>query len=159
AGDLGVGADGTTNPGQLSGDIRYVIHEANQPANRGSTINFRSIPNGRVILSHGELQIQQDMTIVGVGSGSLDITSLGTSRIFHITPPNATVLISAMTISDGNASPNNSAVPGNQGGNIFNSGNLTLVDDLVTNGLAEGGAPGMGLPQGSGGGIYNAFNA
>ena len=49
--------------------------------------------------------------------------------------------ISGLTITDGNAkpAPNNS---GNQGGDIFNSGTLTLTNDVVSNGVATGNVDG-----------------
>src|SRR5437899_3044283 len=39
-GDAGIGANGTTADGQLAGDIRYVINQADLLVNKGSTITF-----------------------------------------------------------------------------------------------------------------------
>src|SRR5437660_791311 len=52
--------------------------------------------------------------------------------------------------------PANTGAAGDQGGDIFNSGNLTLIADVVSNGLALGNAGG---PDGRGGAIFNATQA
>src|SRR3954447_20964283 len=61
--DSGLGANGTTNPGQTQGDIRYVFKEASKAANAGSTINFGV--TGFINLTLGELPIQQPTTVTG----------------------------------------------------------------------------------------------
>jgi hypothetical protein len=58
--DFGIGS-GTT------GDIRYCINQADQPANLGSTITFGAVPGGVITLTR-ELQISQNMTIQGPGA-------------------------------------------------------------------------------------------
>ncbi|MGH7223253.1 MAG: hypothetical protein ACRELF_08495, partial [Gemmataceae bacterium] len=149
AGDAGTGSG-------LTGDIRYCIDQADQVANSGSTITFDPsfLTSNRVItLTHGELEIADNMTIAGPGAGSLTISGGGNSRVFNVTAQNATVTINDLTIANGNASPANIGAPGNQGGDIFNGGILTLNNDVVENGLAFGNPVG---PQGRGGGIFNA---
>ncbi len=146
-GDAGTGSG-------LSGDIRYCINQAN--LNPGSTIQFST--TGTILLSNGELPIKVDMTIQGPGTGpkSLQIWGNGgggASRVFDITSSAATVTISNLTIANGNAEVANTPVPGNQGGDIFNGGNLTLINDVVTNGFANGT---VGGPIGRGGAIFNA---
>ena len=160
AGDTGVN---TSIPGQASGDIRYCITQADQPVLPGSTITITfaadvvgtTTPLTNITLTQGELQINQSMTITGPGAANLTISGgagATQSRIFDITSQTATVVISGLTITNGNGkpAPNDS---GNQGGDIFNSGILTLSNDVVSNGLAAGAASG---PEGRGGGIFNA---
>ena len=125
----------------LTGDIRYAITQANN--NPGSTITFSSSLSGQSInLTQGELQISASTTITGLGASQLTISGFdpisgNDFRVFDITSSQAMVTISGLTITDGNASP---AVnfPGNQGGNIFNAGNLTLTKDIISNGLSFG---------------------
>ncbi len=152
AGDAGVGS-GTT------GDIRYCIDKADLTANAGSTIQFdtKAIGSNTITLSHGELEISDNMTITGPGASSLTISAKNSngaaSRIFNITAPQAVVTIAGLTISDGNGSPTTATLQGNQGGDIFNGGTLTLTNDVVQNGHVLGA---VGGPPARGGGIFNA---
>jgi Putative Ig domain len=162
-GDAGFGDDGTMNVGQTGGDIRYIITQANQLINKGSTINFDlagiggntinlNAGTGGVGTGQGELQITQDTIINGPGALNLTISGANTSRVFDITSQIETVSITGLTITAGDAKPAPGNA-GNQGGNIFNSGNLTLTNDVISNGLSHGNAVG---PQGRGGAIFNA---
>src|SRR5262249_40420047 len=130
--------------------------------NAGSTIVFNTAKaSSLIVLSQGELRLSQNMTITGPGAGALTITgtsATGASRVFE-TNAGVTVSISGLTISGGNASPffvpfGTSNTPGNQGGDLFNGGNLTLTDDVVQNGLAQGDGT-----DALGGGIFNAQGA
>ena len=161
-GDSGAG---TSTPTSIEGDIRYVISQTNQAFYAGSTIQFNVSKTGAVITLSGlgELKISQNTTIIGPGASSLTIdgnagnvngvsTNPEGTRVFNITSQSETVSISGLTITDGNAkpAPNNS---GNQGGDIFNSGTLTLTNDVVSNGVATGNST---IFEGRGGGIFNA---
>ncbi len=157
-GDSGAGSG-------LAGDIRYCINQAN--LNKGSTITFDTAKlfgnsgTGTITLNHGELPIKVDMTIQGSSSGPSVVTisgagSAGSSRVFDISSSAATVTISDLTITGGNAEVANTKITGNQGGDIFNGGNLTLINDVVSNGTSSGQ---IGGPNGRGGAIYNAEGA
>jgi hypothetical protein len=166
-GDSG-GAQGTQS-GQFSGNLRWCINQADLPANTGSTISFdQSVftPNTATTigLSNGELAISNSMTITNAGGPSTIIISgtdgvvapngnLSGSRVFDIIPSQVTVSINGLTITGGNGNVAYTSLPGNQGGDIFNGGNLTLNDDIVSNGLSQGL---VGGPPGRGGGIFNA---
>src|SRR5262249_24171877 len=66
------GDAGTASVPGVSGDIRYVIAQAN--AHPASTITFDTTGTGPTInLTHGELAITADMVIQGPGSGALAI--------------------------------------------------------------------------------------
>ncbi len=158
AGDAGVGS-GTT------GDIRYCISQANVNTNAGATIVFNTaaIGTNQITLTHGELEISNDMTLTGPGAGSLTISGDATgstptagtiaSRVFNVITPQAHVTIAGLTISGGNGSPSRSATPGNQGGDIFNGGQLILQNDVIQTGFVLGV---VGGPAARGGGIFNA---
>ncbi len=157
-------ANGAGQTGPFSGDLRWCIFQADQPVNAGSTIVFdmKALNTNTITLQFGELQISKgtasNPTVIqgpGPDPSALSISGGGISRVFNITSQTAYVSISELTITDGNASP---AIlpgnpPGNQGGDLFNSGNLTLTNVIVENGLAHGTPVG---PQGRGGGIFNA---
>ncbi len=169
-GDAGV-SDGvmTTKNGvqaDYGGDFRYVLSETNTQFYAGSTILFDTSATGinsNIIklnsgdgngngTNQGELKISQSTTITGPGELSLTISGNNQSRVFNITSQSAIVSISGLTITKGDArpAPNNS---GNQGGDIFNSGTLTLMGDIVSAGVAAGNGVD---PIGEGGGIFNA---
>ena len=149
---------------QFSGDLRYCITQADLPQNAGSTITFSGSLNNTLTLEQGELPISQNMTIAGPGSSTLTISGgfipvtqanpFGSpgSRIFDITSNTARVSISGLTLTQGNASPFQSLTPGNQGGDLFNGGQLTLNNMVIENGMSQGI---IGGPPGRGGGIYN----
>ena len=85
----------------------------------GETITFSSKLRGHTItLTSGELDITQDLTIDGPGAGQLAVSGDDSSEVFNI-GSGATVTISGLTITDGNAS---------DGGGIANAGTLTLED-------------------------------
>ncbi|MHB1426202.1 MAG: choice-of-anchor Q domain-containing protein [Gemmataceae bacterium] len=154
---VNLGGDVGKSSGTLTGDIRYCVEQAD--LNPGSTITFdtAAIGSNTIQLSHGELQVAVNMTITGPGANSLTISGTdgkgGASRVFDITSSAATVAISGLTIANGNANVYYTSVPGNQGGDIFNAGTLTLTNDVVQNGLSQGL---VGGPPGRGGGIFNA---
>ena len=147
-----------SDPTGLSGDLRYVINQADKVVNAGSTIVFNNnlLAGKTITLGNNELQISENMTITGLGSGVLTVSGNNVSRVFDITSQNAIVTISGLTITGGNANPATANFAGNQGGDIFNSGTLTLIADVVSNGVASGVIQG---PDGRGGGIFNATGA
>ncbi len=160
-GDNG-GALGTQS-GQSSGNLRWCINQADLPANSGSAISFDQTvfdpsKTTTIVLNNGELAISNNMTITNAGgSNSIVISGSssngGASRVFDIIPSSVTVSITGLTITNGNGNVYNTTLPGNQGGDIFNGGNLTLTNDVVENGTSVGT---VGGPAGRGGGIFNA---
>lgn len=87
----------------------------------------------------GDLDITEDLTIIGAGSASTWISGNYSDRIFHIFWP-VTVAISGVEIIQGNA---------DLGGGILNYGTLTLTDTAFSENNATNG----------GGGLYNASAA
>jgi len=92
----------------------------------------------------GAVLIETNMSIVGAGAGKTTITTsipadrtTAGSRIFDIQTVSQTpvVTISGVTITGGTANENNGAF----GGDILSAGDLTLVDDWISNGFACSG--------------------
>ncbi len=142
---VNLAGDAGASTGALSGDIRYCITQADQPANAGSTITFdtKAIGSNTITLSKGELAISDNMTIQGPSASSLTISGGNSSRIFDITSTTAVVTISGFTISDGSAPIDSDGIY--IGGGIYNSGSLTVSDSALSDNSANT----------SGGGIYN----
>ncbi len=146
--------------GPTSGDLRWCIEQAD--LNPGSIIQFDptvfpSSANTTIPLSQGELQISASMDIQGPGANTVTVSGTdgkgGASRVFDITNNTSAVTISGLTITGGNANVGYTPIAGNQGGDIFNGGNLTLQNDVVSNGFSIGN---VGGPVGRGGAIFNA---
>src|SRR5215471_15694384 len=115
---VNLGGDAGTNTGAFSGDIRYCIDQADQPANAGSTITFdtTAIGSNLITLSKGQLVISDNMTITGPGASKLTLSGNQSSRVFGITATTAKVTISGLTISGG----------------IANNGSLTVSDSTLS---------------------------
>ena len=104
---------------------------------------------GTITLTNGELQITQNVNVIGPGSTLLTISGSSTSRIFSI---NAGVnsSISGLTIANGKVPLPDSGYPRNCfGGGVYNGGN-TIINNCVISNNASGGNG-----QGLGGGVYN----
>jgi|GEM_PF-759288 len=124
--------DGDFSEGNLS------LREAIATAESGDTISFDSDLSGSTInLSLGELIIDKNLTINGLGEDQLTIDGGGNSRIFNIDDGNEElsleVAIGGLTIINGNSSTN--------GGGIFTRENLELANSTVSgNGVIFDGA-------------------
>lgn len=134
----------------LSGDIRYCITQAN--ANAGSTITFntQAVGSNTITLTHGELDIESNMTIDGPGACLLAVSGDDATRVFAI-DVGVTAEIDGLTITHGLAAVN--------GGGILNNGGiLTLSHDVISDNEAQG-ASGASGKAASGGGIANVNGA
>jgi hypothetical protein len=148
------------------------LRQAIANAATGETINFSS--SGTITLTSGELSITKDLIISGPGASSLLIqrsSAIGTLdfRIFNISP-GYKVVISGLTVSNGRD---------DAGGGIYNEGDLTLNDCVISGNVAtENGGGIVNLSSlaikncvirgnsvagetgdGFGGGMYNAGTA
>ena len=101
----------------------------------GDTIEFAV--TGTIGLISGELLVDQSITISGPGADTLAVNANATSRVLRI-GSGRTVMISGMTITNGNA-------PFEGGGGIYNDGVLLTLDNCTISGNSAE----------SGGGIYN----
>jgi hypothetical protein len=123
-----------------SGDVS--LREAIRFAKPGQTINFSpSLSGSTIALTQGELVIDKELTIKGLGSDKLTISGKNNSRIFNIDDGKrnlAAVRIDGLTIANGNASDDT-------GGGIKNRESLILTNSIVDHNNA----------QQSGGGISN----
>ncbi len=141
----------------LTGDIRYCITQADQPANAGSTITFDTATTGGTItLSHGQLAISDNMTISGPRASSLTISGNNSSRLFDVAS-GGSLSLQNVTLSAGMAYGTGTAA---EGGAIYSSGTLAL-SGVTVNGneaLGSNGATGQPSPGANafGGGIYVA---
>ena len=132
------------------GSLRQAILDAN--ANPGlDTIDFATGLSGTIVLTSGELQITDDVTIDGPGADRLSVSGNNASRVFEV-DAGTTAAISGLTITGGWAA---------YGGGIVNSGTLSVTNSTLANDSAIGDpVDPVGLANGSasfgGGGIYNS---
>jgi hypothetical protein len=116
----------------------------------GGTVDFDpSLANQAITLTTGEIIIDKDVTIMGLGPNTITISAGNNGRIFNI--QNANVGISDLKIADGLESCIGDACDARGGAILYSSGNLTLAlnncifdsNDVSCNGddcNAEGGA-------------------
>jgi CSLREA domain-containing protein len=123
-------------------DTQCTLRDAIAFANPGATITFSV--TGTIVLAHGELLINKDVTIDGGGAPQLQVDGAKSSREFEIAA-GATVSLSGLTMQDGNV-PDPTAP---FGGGIRNFGTLTLTNTVVSGNGASG----------EGGGIHNSGGA
>ena len=131
----GLAALVTTTADSGPGSLRQAIASAAS----GETVTFAV--SGLITLTSGELAIDRDLTILGPGANNLVIQrsfAPGTPGFGIFNVASATVIISGLTVSNGR-----DAV----GGGIYNQGNLTLNDCVISGNFATGG----------GGGILNLY--
>ena len=159
----GISAD---NDGLSS--LRAAINEANSRPGRDTIILSR----GTFLLSLtgrdedvglvGDLDVTDDLEILGAGNGETIIDADGIDRVFHV-QAGASLSISGVTVTGGNAGTaaygggvlNNGdlafsdvSVTGNvaaRGGGVFNSGELSITESQIQNNMAYV----------QGGGLYN----
>jgi hypothetical protein len=124
--DTGVAGDGS-----LRGEIAA--------AASGDTIHFDpSLAGQTITLTSGELAINQNMDIEGLGSDQLTISGNNASRVFDISG-SAKATIAGLTMTDGLVN-GSSPVLASSGGAILNFGNLTISNDVLSNNQAIGDA-------------------
>ena len=114
--------DSITEPGTL----RYEVANAVS----GDTILLSAKLQGTpIVLTHGELVLNLDMTIRAAGDDPATISGGGTSRIFEIAA-GANVELRGLNLIDGNGTANNPAGSGRAdglGGAILNNGTLRVT--------------------------------
>ena len=140
----------THDDGSCSTDdctLREALNAANANAD-ANTILFASGVTGSISVPGSFLgyAISNPLTVQGPGARLLAINGESRARAFEVSSAN--VVISGLTMSAGFSAFN--------GGNIYNTGNLTLQECTVADGFATSTAgPDVGL----GGGVYNAASA
>jgi autotransporter-associated beta strand protein len=146
-----------------SGSLRQALLDASELA--GDTISFAPGVAGKLILTNGELLVAKPLTIAGPGAGLLAISGNSAHRVFHLTNStaltNPTVInISGVTICDGRILGTNGPAAHNgenvTGGGILNEATLLLMDCVISNNVATGGAGGPTNQFGAGGNGGNA---
>jgi len=132
--------DGNLSQGDIS------LREAILNSNEGDTITFDSnLSGGTITLSLGELLIDKNLTIDGLGADNLTIDANEQSRVFNIddgnSETNIDVALDGLTISNG-------VVRSDVGGGILNQENIILSETTISNNSAN-----------EGGGIFNQGRA
>jgi CSLREA domain-containing protein len=145
--------DGTCATDVGTCTLRAAIQEANEKG--GGTINLNPgtyvlsiAPNSALPLAAtGDLDIYGELTISGGGAGKTIVDGGGLDRVFAAQEASR-VTISDITIRNGRA------LPGEDGGGVWNFGNLTLENVTVSGNSTRSDA--TLSADAPGGGIFNA---
>ena len=116
--------------------LREAVEYANSTVGESETIEFLPQLRGTAVLEHGQLHIEDGVTIDGRSSSRIAISGGGESRVFRI-DAGATVSLSGLTIRDGLEDGQDTEYP-SAGGGILNLGDLTLDHVVVTGNRAVG---------------------
>ena len=128
-------------PGDLPGSLRQAIYDANSTVGADEIV-WEPTNTGTITLTAGELSITDDVSVTGLGRNATVIDAAGNSRVIRTAAPS--VSLNSLRVTGGVA---------DQGGRIFNDGDLTLNDAAVTENV---GADGVGTANGGdGGGIFS----
>lgn len=92
--------DGDANPANGAGTS---LREAINHPTAGDDIVFAAGVTGTLTLTLGELTINKNLTITGPGADVLTVSGNNTSRVFFISYGNFDVIISGLTVADGNS--------------------------------------------------------
>ena len=142
--------DGDFSEGDLS--LREAIALSNQQEG-ADTITFENGLNGSIILSQGELSIEDSVTISGLGAENTIVDGNNSSRVFKIDDgnleTNIEVTIDGVTVANGLVAEETTY---SVGGGILNQENLTIAGSVITGNNAED--PTEGVFTSRGGGIY-----
>jgi hypothetical protein len=125
---------GVENDGSLRGEV-----EAANAEPGADTIVFAPGVTGTITFAGPGIVINGGLDIEGPGPGALTIQQTAVRRVFEIEPSGGEAVKIAGLHLDGGTAPNSGKHP-RQGGDIFNNrADLTLEDDLITDGSAEEG--------------------
>ena len=132
------------------GSLRQALADASD----GDTIDFDSSLNGQTImLTSGQLNIDKDVTISGLGAKNLRVDGNAQSRVFYVNP-GKTVTIDGLTIRNGysdygagiynnqalSLTVSNCTISGNSGGGILSEdAALTVSNCIVSDNSASYG--------------------
>jgi CSLREA domain-containing protein len=120
--------------------LREAINDANTLPD-ANTILFRPDVRGTITLRQGQFDLISDVTIMGPGAGDLTVSGDNANRIFNI--QGVSVEIVGLTIANG-------FVFDEDGGGIFNTGDLTLRECVLRDNSIE-----VNFDGGLGGGLYH----
>ncbi|MEQ8752430.1 MAG: choice-of-anchor Q domain-containing protein [Coleofasciculus sp. G1-WW12-02] len=146
-----------------TGSFRQAIFNANAQSGLDEIIFDTGGVPSTITLTSGALNIADSVNILGPGANLLTVSGNNNSRIFNINDGGSDildVLISGLTLTNGNAQAADFNPFLTVGGGIFNADeNLSLVDAVITNNTAFGiGFSYYGYTysgEGRGGGIFN----
>ncbi|MEO6133239.1 MAG: hypothetical protein ABIQ02_15460, partial [Saprospiraceae bacterium] len=105
------------------------LRDAISCAPSGATITFNSgLTDQTITLTSGEITINKDVTIAGLGMTHLTLSGNNASRVFHLLP-GINFTVKDLSLKNGNAVSN--------GGAIYSEGHLILQNVLFQNNIGN----------------------
>jgi hypothetical protein len=119
----------TTTSDSGAGSLRQAVADAGS----GDTINFNLSTQAQIVLTSGELVINNSITISGPGANQLTVSGNNASRVFRTTGDSVT--ISGLTLTAGNGRGSDATFNG-LGGAVENQGTLALNNCTISSSSA-----------------------
>ncbi len=129
------------------GSLRAALTQAQA----GDTIDFAPGLSGTIVLTSGELDINQSVSITSPGADLIAVSGGNATRVFDV-GAGAAVAIDGLTITGGRVAPTGTST--GVGAGIANYGDLTLTNCDISQNAITGSSNSLAL----GAGIYNAGN-
>ena len=130
------------------GSLRQAVLDANSLAGADRIRFAPAARDGTIVLTSGQLNITDDLTIDGPGQNRLTLSGNNASRVFHISGGTTDVEIKDLTIANGRATGTTVDTPFGPvtlgGGILNNGGGLTLSHVTLSNNQAVGATTGGG---------------
>ena len=145
----------TTTLDGVAGSLRQAIIAANVDPGADTivlpagTYQLTLVGAGEDLAATGDLDIRDDLAIIGAGAPATIIDGVSMDRIFHVFGVNLT--ISGLTIQRGRAAGDTSNPDGLGGGVLNNGGRVTIVQCSFLQNSASGANGASGLAGGHGG--------
>src|SRR5262245_6320449 len=120
----------------VQGTLRYDIAHAQS----GDTILLTGAVQSGIVLTQGELVLNQNVTIETASNQQITISGGGNSRVFEVAA-GANVTLANLAITDGNGvgdNPDGTSQDSGIGGGILNLGTLTVLASNVSGNSATG---------------------
>lgn len=101
--------------------LRYAVKHACP----GDTIRFSSLVTDPIVLTTGEIDLDQDVYVLGNGSGSTIVDANGVSRLFRVLDSRTKAGLEMMTLRNGSQTA--------EGGAIWNRGLMKMKSLIISN--------------------------
>ncbi len=121
-----------------SGSLRDAIVQANSEPGADEIVFEGNATSGSILLSTGELEITDTLTITGSGPELLTIDAQDSSRIFNFTASTGNFSIAGLAITRGRSTDDAEFIGGGGGIRFVSDGDIVITNSTITNNAVWG---------------------